>query len=614
MGSENEEVLVVLELPSCASSSCTSSNSSSTTCPSIEPSLSRPLQILYALNGMTLALPTTALLYIVNTRLQMPFHLLPTYGAVVFLPFSLKPIYASLENYYYHCRNRFRFIAVLLFVNALLIGCTQFISTIAICFVIGFLRETTNAWPELLLGLSLMDEANKESTTTTTTATATATATATTTTTTSTTTARSQVVAAHFQTQAATARNAGSLIAHSIVLLYFETFKKRRTHNSMNRTDASVLLTFTACLALGGAILAFRCSQRQNNDNEDYSYHHYQTIPSSSTCPSSHERDASAATTTTTTDTDPLCLALNENCSFEQTEENDPEYGRDETPIASSSLYSKHNIGLIVLLQSTVILLTLRHPVSKALSTTSWGLLTCTLGIALVVLIYMTAKSTHWVKRTHNIGLFLVLRHMLPSASYVIESFLYDVFHTRPAFLQALSLVSMITATVSSWSFSPILLSLFTHVNEALIALTSILAFAASLGSWWLVRQLLRTTDGSIVQHFLLTLVIKTFSVFLDEWNFLPDVILSTQSVLQSSSSSDHHEGSSSRASSPTTSMEYATLISCIDFGDQLGALLTSPLVIWFGLERDSRDPLDTFVLVCSFLTLVPIGWLFLIR
>jgi hypothetical protein len=41
-----------------------------------ELSLSQPLRILFGLNGIILALPTTALLYMVNTHVQIPLSLI----------------------------------------------------------------------------------------------------------------------------------------------------------------------------------------------------------------------------------------------------------------------------------------------------------------------------------------------------------------------------------------------------------------------------------------------------------------------------------------------------------------------------------------------------------
>ena len=59
--------------------------------------LPKPLLFLYALNGATLSLPSLALTAIVNDRAAIPVELLSAYGAVAFLPFSLKPLYGYLS-------------------------------------------------------------------------------------------------------------------------------------------------------------------------------------------------------------------------------------------------------------------------------------------------------------------------------------------------------------------------------------------------------------------------------------------------------------------------------------------------------------------------------------
>jgi hypothetical protein len=54
--------------------------------------------------------------------------------------------------------------------------------------------------------------------------------------------------------------------------------------------------------------------------------------------------------------------------------------------------------------------------------------------------------------------------------------------------------------------------------------------------------------------------------------------------------------------------MQYGTLISCIDFGDQIGSWLTVPLVAALGISRENEwENLDLLVLVTSALSLLPI-------
>lgn len=136
------------------------------------PSLSVPLLFLFALDGMTLALPDTAFLYIINTRVAMPLHLLPTYAALAFLPCSLKPLYAhwSQQKILRSCctvvpgtLTTAKLMSILWILAAL---CS--LATIAIpssttrgilpSMVLAFLRGVCSSWPGLLMEFCLIDE------------------------------------------------------------------------------------------------------------------------------------------------------------------------------------------------------------------------------------------------------------------------------------------------------------------------------------------------------------------------------------------------------------------------------------------------------------------------
>ena len=126
------------------------SSFSSFTTTTAREGLPMPLRILFALNGFSLAFPTTALMYVVNTRVEMSLALLPTYGAIAFLPNSLRPLYACLS------RTPFRdyHLAFLLTTSAISIALTALIpeNGIVLCFILAFVRGVTSSWPEFLLG------------------------------------------------------------------------------------------------------------------------------------------------------------------------------------------------------------------------------------------------------------------------------------------------------------------------------------------------------------------------------------------------------------------------------------------------------------------------------
>lgn len=56
--------------------------------------LPHPLPVLFFLNGATLSLPSLAMSSLMNDRIAIPLEYLPAYGAIAFLPYNLKPLYA----------------------------------------------------------------------------------------------------------------------------------------------------------------------------------------------------------------------------------------------------------------------------------------------------------------------------------------------------------------------------------------------------------------------------------------------------------------------------------------------------------------------------------------
>jgi GMP synthase-like glutamine amidotransferase len=119
----------------------------------------------------------------------------------------------------------------------------------------------------------------------------------------------------------------------------------------------------------------------------------------------------------------------------------------------------------------------------------------------------------------------------------------------------------------------------------------------------------------------------------------LPDIVLATVSVdaIASTTSSDENVSSepcidngtpsTSRVgggpnfvrevrqpSAASVGLQYGTLVSCIDFGGQLGALLAGPLVAFMGTSRENGwAQLDTLQLVNSAMMLLSISLILLL-
>mmetsp|Transcript_20128 Transcript_20128/g.55571 ORF Transcript_20128/g.55571 Transcript_20128/m.55571 type:complete len:399 (+) Transcript_20128:68-1264(+) len=225
------------------------------------PFLSFPLWLLYCIHGgFTMALPTAAIMYMINSHVQIPLSLLPMFGAVEFLPFAFKPLYAYLaqSTSTYDSTDWFAGrhiqLSFLLLLNAILFLIIPRVSKKDVVgfMLLGFLRGITSAWPEMLLGLSLIDEAhgagvlgtvddnNSNNTSTF---------------------GQSeredahknqyQEAAARMQAQAATARNCGSVAAGIFGLLFFTQ------RVQLNLESASVLFGLSSLSSMASAITAF---------------------------------------------------------------------------------------------------------------------------------------------------------------------------------------------------------------------------------------------------------------------------------------------------------------------------------------------------------------------
>jgi hypothetical protein len=587
------------------------------------PSLTQPLRGIFFLNGVILALPTTALLYMVNIHVNVPVSWIPSYISLSFLPYSLKPVYAYLTSSVPIERDVQ--ISTLLICSGLLYIMTAFIPSHAIIFffLLGFLRSMTTAWPDLLLDLVLIDEATSlalqpveepmE---------------------------RSSyaVTAAAFQSQAATDRSLGCIVAHVFVLLLL--WKWTHPGYDMNtRTFQFIFMVAGACNFVS-ALITWHYSigrasstpaRRRASPDADRS----ESLPPIRT-PSydsleSPPRPATGATLEIDAAKEPL-LSNTEPWSDRRSE-------------AATTLPENPNntskVWLVVLLQTWIVLLTLRQPIVQA-TTSIWvwtAIAVASLLAVLVVAYPLLLPLWCWKKNestvstsTHQlrVGLFLILRYAVPSISYLMSSYVYTTFQEFPFLLQLLSLLDMLITTLSCWAYSKYL-SRYSSGNQLwwLIGITTALAGIASFGNVVLIRILNPEIHlpYSLTTKVLCTVAINAVMGFFNEWKFLPDLVLATISIdsqpnPQTSLSEQQptadpndaqshatepelHETASS--SSTTVGMQYGTLMSCIDFGGQIGALAAGPLVAWLGTTRENHwqhlallQELNSTLILCS--------------
>jgi hypothetical protein len=285
---------------------------------------------------------------------------------------------------------------------------------------------------------------------------------------------------------------------------------------------------------------------------------------------------------------------------------------------------------LVVLLQMLVMLFALRQPFIDAVSVMTWNIVLLLLSVAM--LFTLGCNYFKW-NRAHQVGLFLVVKHAMPSSEYILDSFVYSLFQSSPMILQLFGIIGMGVTTISSWSYGRILSSYSSGTKFlAVIAGTTICAALFSLCNIAIVGLEGKNSSWLV---FATVLIVSVFTTFSGEWSFLPSIILATTAVnvddkprINSLSQPFDEERPSPHMNSyqqmkvsfcecqkddilASTGMKYGTLVSCIDFGDQVGSWLTVPLVAALGISRDNDwAHLDTFIVVTTFLSLVPLGLL----
>ena len=534
------------------------------------PRLPLALRLLYGLNGVTLSLPITPLLYIVNTRAAIPLSYLSAYGAIAFLPCSLKPFYAYMSQ-----TRRNALLIALLIASGVCNAATSLIpqGSIVLCFLFGFSRGVTGAWSEFLLGRALVEHASRqilllEGS------------------------SRSccssfQVTTAHYlQSEAATARNFGSTVATLAGFLFFVRYP------TLNDVSVRLLLVTTGILHLAAAMIAFLFqvgSEINTPPPQPYMDHHGQD--------------------------------------------------NNDDSISSSVHTNSHGISvfrgnclLIVIFQIAIIVLSLHGPIIHVTSETCWTLCVMFLVVVLLLSIWKWPISLQY---SHCVGLFLMARHSIPTCDTLMESFIYSMLKSKPMLLQALSLIHMgIITTLSSWSYGKLFAKQQRESSLVLvIAGTTVASSLMGLGNLVLVGMA-HTNDLTL--FFMLVLVIGSITTFVGQWQFLPDVVLATATTVRAQQQQQQQhdddpflmeqaEDESNKDSEceplqnintlDLTGMLYGTLISCIDFGDQIGAWLTVPLVTMLGISRDNDwANLDIMIIITSVLGLMSVLLLWILK
>ena len=684
------------------------------------PSLPLVLKLLFGLNGLSLSLLTLPIMYILNTRVAVPLSYLPAYGAIAFLPYSLKPMYAylcgvwatkqpsnasprfdanynnnnnntiesSIENQRNNNQNRhYRYLSLfrwLLVCNSL---CTLLFATIPkggsvmAVFVVAFLRGVTDSWAEFCLGLTLIDHARLGVNVV----------------------QDYQTTVSCFQAQAATTGNLGAWLASLITCLVLvgRRFASEHEHENGDGTDhqqqpqltggiANGLVIVTALVQLGGAVFVYVWEKRQSklSINGSGGDRIYEELPTEARHPIHHNA-------TPREEIFEPCIST-ESDSLRDDERSHPSYSSLEdlsddddydsaslsTEVTSSFRASTNssrspkkiaNWAIVILLQCVLVTIALKGPIVEVSSHYVWSILVTTFLVGIITAAITlccklgnnnsssssSAKDDHDAT-TFRVGLFLVLKNAIPSDSAILASFFYSLFGTnQPLLLQLLSFLGMGVSSLSSWSYTRFFSTRFGSGRPlvGLMAGTVALASLASLLHVAVFRVYQKgeahNEEGEDGERsstlpsrnlLLIAIVSKFVTTFFDEWAFLPELVLATTSVRVPNTTLSTSAATSSSSPSPSVTiddreaatqsvivsstpnhdnscgnsdgndddnddqkqrqriaMEYGTLVSCIDFGDQLGSLVAAPLVAFWQISRENGFlHLDRLIVFCA--------------
>ena len=255
-------------------------------------------------------------------------------------------------------------------------------------------------------------------------------------------------------------------------------------------------------------------------------------------------------------------------------------------------------------------------------------------------------------------------------------SYLYTVFENEPLFLQLMSVLKSAIGSISTYCYERFL-SPYCHQGWSLIGLIAsldvVMGLIALLDVWVVRSVAAKMVDGEyVIDESLrwIVLIVGLVKYFWAELDYQPSLVLSTTNVYSDTSSNQKRENFSSisddedddrslplvddfeqhppdmvaTATSPlsidmyenengmmiakkqvatsrrsnipviSAGMQYASFLSCIDFGAQIGDWISVPIIAAFDITRENHwDHLDKFVILCSFLRMLRIIFLWLI-
>ncbi len=620
------------------------------------------LRLVYAFDSATFQVSSLALLSIVNTRVSIPAEYLPAYGAISFLPYSLRPIFAWISSLLLkRCKTRANKNRhdTLLF-PAFLLASLSFVGTIFIpsggillCFFWGFLRGIAGAWTDFLMGMAVIEFSKLQVSE-----------------------KYEHSVSVH-TAQSSTAKNVGSFVASITTFAYFQH------HPTLEVAVANKLLLGTAAIYFLAALVSLRFQLSVGNLLANVQVEGYEIVEDADEEEQQADNDA----------------GMHYSSSSFQHSSSVSDHSGSETfsdgleTISSPELKEANRrqmfeVSTLVAFQILLAFSALQKPIIAISNQTTWISLVVTIGGILISIISLGYKherksrigphssrscgsspnfedeekeDSKQHRLPHNrLNLYFLLRYSLPIAGFLMYSYLYSVFEKEPSFLQLLSVLKTAIGSLSTFCYEKFL-SPYCHSGWPLIGLIAsldiVMGFVA-LTDVWVIRAVKeKEVDGEYVVDTQLKYLVAAVGLakyFFAELDYMPALVLSTTNVysddgekantnndigeplvertlLENASNSNFisplsidsiMEEDCDAAIPPTQNsvpvlsagMQYASFLSCIDFGAQIGDWITIPIVASLGITRDNHwDNLDKLVIICSLFRMARVLFLWLI-
>ncbi|GMI57453.1 hypothetical protein ScalyP_jg10512 [Parmales sp. scaly parma] len=518
------------------------------------------LKVLFFLNGAVQSFPLVALSTYLNSIAKIDINLLSLYGASCFLPYLLKPFYATVL-----CVVPIRpFLVACYVLSALSFIFTALAVTDnaqAVAFVVGFSRSLTQSAADFALTVVLLEYARVHYN------------------------FKKPVLfkraVAYFQSEAATCRNVGSFVASLGCAIVFGI-----GNSTASAAQAKSMLLLTAVLPAVAAILTVVYFDEVSSIS---------TTSSKSTSTSTSGDSSSDSGSDDDDNTESLLHPLAPTLTLPPASVNPP----PNPPPQPNFKLGLNEIAAAVLIQLLLVMVAFFSTFPSQIFVGVFVFVAMLLFFVIYNLFVKNMKNNNEKQNKQiKVGMFLVFRMLAPTFSYQYRSYSYGLFESKAAYLQILSLVSSSALMLGGMFFQRYIAKKTDRVGSVFVV-TTILAVGGSLS--FLVMCGRAAQDRSVEDNFAWAIPITFVTGFLGEVAFLPSVMLASCSLV----------GVGDRR---VDEMIWALFTAAIDFGNELSDWILVVLVDRIGISREDWSGLPTLLFVCGGFSLATLGVLPLIR